>query len=282
MADVHPDDLLSIGQFAALTRLSLKALRLYDESGLLPAAHVDPFTGYRRYTPDQADRATLIGALRRVGVPLEAIRSIVDADREQALELFHDWWAREQRDYLNRRGLALYATARLSRKGESPMEIRTRVVPARTMAVISKELFQPEIDTFVTGAFTAIFEHLVAHGLRTHGTTPEEPTYIIFHGQVTPDLSARVDICVPFEGEVGPTADISIALEPEHHEAYTELTKAQMEFPQILHAYDAVGAWVHQHGEPTLPPREVYIAEWPEAGPDDHVVDVAFPYTPQA
>ncbi|CAN5172897.1 hypothetical protein BH09ACT13_BH09ACT13_10710 [soil metagenome] len=36
------EDLIPIGQFAAASRLLLKALRLYDENGLLPPAEVDP------------------------------------------------------------------------------------------------------------------------------------------------------------------------------------------------------------------------------------------------
>jgi DNA-binding transcriptional MerR regulator len=42
-------DLMSIGEFARLSRLSAKALRLYDELGLLPPAQVDPGSGYRWY-----------------------------------------------------------------------------------------------------------------------------------------------------------------------------------------------------------------------------------------
>jgi len=40
-----------------MTRLSVKALRLYDENGLLPPAHVDPSSGYRYYDFGQANRA---------------------------------------------------------------------------------------------------------------------------------------------------------------------------------------------------------------------------------
>ena len=41
------DDLLPIGRFARATRLSVKALRHYDELGLLRPAFVDPSSGYR-------------------------------------------------------------------------------------------------------------------------------------------------------------------------------------------------------------------------------------------
>jgi protein phosphatase len=45
-------ELLTIGTFAKASRLSPKALRLYDELGLLTPARVDPVTGYRLYAPE--------------------------------------------------------------------------------------------------------------------------------------------------------------------------------------------------------------------------------------
>ncbi len=40
-------NLVPIGRFSTICRLSLKALRLYDEMGLLRPALVDPGSGYR-------------------------------------------------------------------------------------------------------------------------------------------------------------------------------------------------------------------------------------------
>ncbi|MEU8957237.1 MerR family transcriptional regulator [Streptomyces sp. NPDC048518] len=68
--------LLTIGAFAKASRLSPKALRLYDELGLLRPAVVDPVTGYRRYAPDQLDRARLVGWLRRLGMPLARVQHV--------------------------------------------------------------------------------------------------------------------------------------------------------------------------------------------------------------
>jgi DNA-binding transcriptional MerR regulator len=48
---------MPIGVFARATRLSIRALRNYDRSGLLRPAEVDPDTGYRRYAVDQFARA---------------------------------------------------------------------------------------------------------------------------------------------------------------------------------------------------------------------------------
>ena len=48
-----------------MTRLSVKAPRLYDELGLLAPAWVDPASSYRYYTPAQANRAEAMYRRRR-------------------------------------------------------------------------------------------------------------------------------------------------------------------------------------------------------------------------
>lgn len=58
---------LGPAEFAAVTGLSIKALRLYDERGLLVPARVDQATGYRRYTEDQIATAARIALLRLAG-----------------------------------------------------------------------------------------------------------------------------------------------------------------------------------------------------------------------
>jgi DNA-binding transcriptional MerR regulator len=75
---VSNDNLLGIGGFALLSGLSIHALRHYDQVGLLRPAVVDPATGYRRYRPDQVRRARLIGGLRTVDLPLDAVRQVLD------------------------------------------------------------------------------------------------------------------------------------------------------------------------------------------------------------
>ena len=71
------DDLLPIGRFAKATRLSVKALRHYDELGLLRPAFVDPSSGYRYYRPAQANQAEAIRILRSLEMPLEEIAALL-------------------------------------------------------------------------------------------------------------------------------------------------------------------------------------------------------------
>jgi PPM family protein phosphatase len=85
--------MLTIGDFARTTGLTAKALRLYDDLGLLAPAEVDERTGYRRYTADQVEPARLVARLRGVGVPLPRIALIVGARSGDAAaaELLSYW-----------------------------------------------------------------------------------------------------------------------------------------------------------------------------------------------
>ena len=70
--------MFKIGEFAQMTQVSAKALRLYDEMGLLKPARVDPFTDYRFYSADQLPRLHRIIALKELGFSLEQIKPMLD------------------------------------------------------------------------------------------------------------------------------------------------------------------------------------------------------------
>lgn len=59
---------MNIGEFAQLTGLSIKALRRYDEQGLLRPAVVDPWSRYRRYSAPQLDTAVRLKEIGRAHV----------------------------------------------------------------------------------------------------------------------------------------------------------------------------------------------------------------------
>ncbi|MEU3465060.1 MerR family transcriptional regulator [Streptomyces sp. NPDC006733] len=108
--------LLTIGEFGHASGLSPKALRLYDELGLLPPARVDPLTGYRFYDPAQLERAGLVAWLRRLGMPLARIRVVCDLAPGAAAAAVAAYWAQVESDTGVRRDLATFLVDHLSRK----------------------------------------------------------------------------------------------------------------------------------------------------------------------
>ena len=98
-----PEGLENIGDFARATGLTPKALRLYDDLGLLLPAEVDAYSGYRRYAPDQVERARLVASLRLVGMPLARIREVLDMPAARAAGEVETYWRQVEADTATRR-----------------------------------------------------------------------------------------------------------------------------------------------------------------------------------
>ena len=78
--------LYKIGMFAAMNHVTIKALRFYEEQGLLIPALIHPETGYRYYTLSQMAVLHQITALKLAGFTLEEIARInAGADEEAVL-----------------------------------------------------------------------------------------------------------------------------------------------------------------------------------------------------
>jgi DNA-binding transcriptional MerR regulator len=71
------EELLPIGRFSRMSRLSIKTLRVYGKFGRLIPSRVDPSSGYRYYRASQARRAEAIRILRAVDMPLDEIREVL-------------------------------------------------------------------------------------------------------------------------------------------------------------------------------------------------------------
>ncbi|MEU5400750.1 MerR family transcriptional regulator [Streptomyces sp. NPDC005963] len=108
---------LTIGAFARASRLSAKALRHYDELGLLPPASVDAYSGYRYYDESQVERARLVAWLRRIGMPLADVQIVCDLgdfDPAAAAQAVRAYWARVEADTATRRDLAFFLADQLT------------------------------------------------------------------------------------------------------------------------------------------------------------------------
>jgi DNA-binding transcriptional MerR regulator len=276
--DVSPD-LLSIGAFADRTRLSRKALRIYDRNGLLRPAEVDPHTGYRRYRPDQLPAGRLIGLLRGAGLGLAEIGPLladVAGDPAAAIARLEEAIRAGQRELATRTALIRHIQTILRQEEDPMFPVQTRHVPARRLMSIQRRLHGAETDAFAAEARAAFAGHL--------GAAACGPFTLIFHGIVDAEHDGPIEAVQACPLDTEPSDTVGIRTEPAHDEAYTTITKAQWAYPAILAAYDAVAASPPVAGQPRarLSCREVYLAGIdPDAlGDGDPVCDVAFPLRP--
>jgi DNA-binding transcriptional MerR regulator/effector-binding domain-containing protein len=262
--------LLTTGEFARRSRLSVKALRLYDRSGLLRPAEVQPGNGYRRYAESQLYAARLIALLRRLDMPLSQIGSILHSSGPS--DLLARYWTDVERRLAAQRELADRLVRSLA--GEVPAggwTVATRDVPDQLVLTEQRYVTTPSLP-WIRSAADRLTRVAARHG------GPSGPRFVVFHGEVSEDADGPVEVCVPVAADFpGP----GLRLEPAHHEAYIPVIRGHFEAPQILSVYDAVRSWVRERGlVVTGPSREVYAypADLDHGDPEELVCDVAVPY----
>ncbi len=270
------DRLLSIGAFARRSRLSIKALRLYEGSGLLMPADVNAATGYRRYRESQLLRARLIVMMRRAGIPLAQVAEIIAAPGAAGAGLLAEYWADAERRFAGQRELvsrlrgSLLSGSALAADGV--FDVHERDVPGQLVLTEKRSVRVTELKNWLPEALCRLAS--AAAGLGGLGGE----LLAIYHGEVNEDSDGPVEVCAPLAcpDAVGP----GIRAEAAHREAYVTITRAQLEYPQILSAYDAVADWISSAGLVQAgPPRESYLrgVDVGAAAPDDPVCHVAYP-----
>ncbi|WP_217200598.1 MerR family transcriptional regulator [Streptomyces buecherae] len=270
-------ELITIGELAGRTRLSPKALRLYGDRGVLSPAHVDPRTGFRRYGPDQVERARRIALLRAAGMPLARVAEVLDADDARSTRLLDAYWRERRAEHAARRAAVAYARHVLTGDGPVPYAIAERDVPEQKVVCVRRHVGAAELPGFLAEATEVLFDHL-----RQTGACLSGPVFAAYHGLVGEDSDGLVEVCVPTRSPVEPGPRIAVRVEPAHREAYTALARRDTGYAAMAAAHDAVGAWLHARGHARGgPSREVYHPNWATASsPDERVADVACPFAP--
>ncbi|BBG05520.1 MULTISPECIES: MerR family transcriptional regulator [Pseudonocardia] len=189
--------LLSIGDFAAVTHLSIRTLRRYHRDGLLEPARVDPGNGYRWYGTDQIADAQVIRRFRELDMPVPEIARILrtaDLDARSALVAGH--LARLE-DRLTTTRNAVAALRRLLDPAGSPVEIVRRTDPARRVAAVRGETTHDSAPAWYARAAAEIDAALVAAGARPAGPPGGEYANALFTGG-----SGVATVYVPTDREI--------------------------------------------------------------------------------
>jgi DNA-binding transcriptional MerR regulator len=92
-----PEELLTIGEVAARTRVATSALRYYDQLGLVRPRQRT--AGQRRYGPEAVATVAVVVFLRQIGFPLADIKRLL-ASRAVSPEAWREH-ARRQLDQLD-------------------------------------------------------------------------------------------------------------------------------------------------------------------------------------
>ncbi|WP_187369664.1 MerR family transcriptional regulator [Fodinicola acaciae] len=146
--------MLTTGEFSQLSGLSNKALRIYDEQGLLRPAEVDEWSRYRRYAAGQLDAAVRLKAARAAGI------SLADADQVLRGEVSIVATQRERLAAERARQDAALEALELMMKHDAGWDIVERTVSAQPWVAV---VLPVDADTDqANDAFAALWKALSA------------------------------------------------------------------------------------------------------------------------
>jgi DNA-binding transcriptional MerR regulator len=217
---------ISIGEFARRSRLSLKALRLYDERGVLVPSRVDRASGYRYYDTAQLDQARLVVMLRQLQLPLAAIKELLACDPADAAKRVAEHWRYAEVAHDARRGLADYLVSRLSGKKSVMYEVATREIPERSLLCLKRNVDEQEMWAFGK-EFIAILRERPLPKIEGR----EGAFFCIWWGLVNADTDGPIEWCTPVptaqaESLASHYPELTSRTEPAHREAFVALPDA--------------------------------------------------------
>ena len=279
-------DQMGIGEFANRSRLSARALRIYDELGLLAPARVDEDSGYRFYEPSQLKQARLIATLRQLHFPLEEIKAVLPLEPAQAAERVRQFWATTESKHSSLRALATYLIDELSGKRSIVYEVKTREIPERSLLCVKRNVTGEKAAWAFGKEFIALLRHYRFPQIEGRAGA----FFQIFWGEVSEDSDGPIEWCRPVppdqaEALAARCPELTLRTEPAHGEAFVPIGDGQLDGADWQVGSRSLEAWSDQQQHnvdirlASLGLRITYLPS--EVGQDSYQ-DFAIPFTGQA
>jgi DNA-binding transcriptional MerR regulator len=278
--------MFTIGDFAGLSRVSVRMLRHYDAIGLLRPAHVDPHSGYRYYTAAQLRVLNRAIALKDLGFTLQQVKTMIE-DKVEPGEL---------RGMLRLRRAELAAQVERDAGRLAQVDARLRLIeteghmdtgdvllkhlPAQRVAMLSATAAGYDHPTSITENLTPLYPRLMElmeqHGVAMTGAplayyepAPTEPG----------DETITVHAAFPIGEAKADGCGFEVVVLPAIEQAATALHEGPMS--EAFRTGQKIANWIDDNGYRTVPPgfaREIYL-ECPPGDFDNWITEMQVPVT---
>ncbi|KUL42390.1 MerR family transcriptional regulator [Actinoplanes awajinensis] len=258
--------MLSIGDFAGLSRVSVRMLRHYDAIGLLRPAHVDPHSGYRYYTAEQLRRLNRILALKDLGFSLQQVQVMieekVDTGELRGMLRLRRAELAEQVERDNARLALVDARLRMI-ETEGHMntgDVLFKRIPALRVAELSTTALGYDHPTSITENLSPLFPRL-AELLEQAGVAITGSSLAYYRPAPTGPGDETITAHAAFpigDAEVG-TAGFDVVVLPPI-DAATSVHEGPMS--EAFRTGERIATWIEDNGLRPVPPgfaREVYL-----------------------
>lgn len=267
------DQLVPIGRFSKMTRLSVKALRHYDDIGILRPASVDAQSGYRYYRLGQANEAEAIRTLRSLDMPLDEIAAVLNADDPdvvaKTLEVHRARLAASIEE--QRRRLAFISRLITGEEPVVPYTVETKTVQEQLVAALRRTTDLATVGATIAQGFPALFGAVVAAGQQPAGMP-----FIVYHDIIDEETDGDIELCIPVVTDFEPAGDVTCrSLEV----ATMASVVHKGPYDEVSPAYHVITAWMAEHGHaPAGPPRELYLNDPTQVPESELLTEVQWPF----
>jgi DNA-binding transcriptional MerR regulator len=267
--------MIRIGDFSKLSRVSVKALRYYDEMGLLKPVSVDRFTGYRLYEYSQLSTLNRILALKELGFSLEEIGRLLDDGL--SLEQMRGMLKLRQTEARQR---VREETERLERiesrlrqieqeNNMSKYDVVIKNVEAVKVASVRDVVPTPPEQGDLWGELGG---YLAMHRIRPSGAC-----FTLYHDEDFKERDWDLEVCEQIDSDLTESARVKVRNLPA---ATVACTIHNGPFSTLSEAYSAIGKWLDSNGYRIVGPcREVYLNPSKDGSQNDPntVTEIQFP-----
>jgi effector-binding domain-containing protein len=268
--------MIKIGDFSRLGRISVKALRYYDEIGLLKPVNVDQFTGYRYYSADQLHKLNYITALKEMGLSLEEIATLINNSLSplQMRDIFI-LKKGELRQRLSEEQKRLEQVERLLNKIEKEGTMPDYQI---TIKKIEPMLIASVRDILPTyGDCGPIFGEIYKYLAKKFVFKPAGAPMMLCHDAEYKEHDVDIEIAVPLNKKIAGSDRVKVYELPGIEQAACTIHKGS--YDNFSEAYGAIMSWCEANGyEVAGPDREIYFTNpGDNKDPSKNVTEIQFP-----
>jgi DNA-binding transcriptional MerR regulator len=271
--------MFKIGDFSRLSQVTVKALRYYDEVGLLKPVRVDDFTGYRYYALDQLPRLNRILALKDLGFSLEQIGRMLDEGlpQEQLRGMLRLKQAELQQRVQEEQARLERVEARLrqiEQEGIMPnYEVVLKRVPPQLVAGVREVISNWEAVTpTLNRNFDAVLEYVEGHGGPFAG-----PALDIWYGMEQANgTNLDVEAAAQIESPIPESERVKVHTLPSVETMASTIHHGS--FATLAQPHGAVMQWVEANGYRIAgPSREVYLQYERNGDQNQYITEIQYP-----
>jgi effector-binding domain-containing protein len=272
--------LYKIGDFSRLCRVTVRALRYYDEIDLLKPVQVDQTTGYRYYSIDQLSKLNRIIMLKEMGLSLDDINRImhdnipVDYIRRLLQVKMAEIQERLNQDSGRLRKVEAWLS-KINKEGLMPTDMYAQMKYIPELRVISKR----EIGTYeeTTAKLLNDLRQQINQLNNPETVKVTGPIIGLFYDDEYKEKDADIEIALPVSGEISINdAYIEVKTLPKckvisatHLGPYYDMGKA----------YSQIFEYAEEHGLKLITPiRELYLKYVEEVPEDELLTEIQCPF----